>query len=211
MPRSCSRLSAPARVSRYLGVGRAEVLVRPLRADPLPCVTFAGVEVPTKVSLQPLHLFVVSRLSWPRPHLTSLVPPSLVPCCNRDTFTSKASPSTGKMSFAIEVPGEASPLTMQELCKALEAATSMDNSQRQAAGKQLSTWETQQGYFPSLQVRSSAVVPDRVLLFLCLYSSRVLPEKAGSLTRLHLAEHLPRQVDPTRDPLPRHNTDQERN
>lgn len=55
------------------------------------------------------------------------------------------------MSFAIEVPGEASPLTMQELCKALEAATSMDNSQRQAAGKQLSTWETQQGYFPSLQ------------------------------------------------------------
>lgn len=56
------------------------------------------------------------------------------------------------MSFAIEVPGEASPLSMQELCKALEAATSMDNSQRQAAGKQLSTWETQQGYFPSLQV-----------------------------------------------------------
>lgn len=56
------------------------------------------------------------------------------------------------MSFAIEVPGEASPLTMQELCKALEAATSMDNSQRQAAGKQLSTWETQRGYFPSLQV-----------------------------------------------------------
>ncbi|POS75921.1 hypothetical protein DHEL01_v205688 [Diaporthe helianthi] len=55
------------------------------------------------------------------------------------------------MSFAIEVPGEASPLTMQELCKALEAATSMDNSQRQAAGKQLTTWETQQGYFPSLQ------------------------------------------------------------
>lgn len=60
------------------------------------------------------------------------------------------------MSFAIEVPGEASPLTMQELCKALEAATSMDNSQRQAAGKQLSTWETQQGYFPSLQVCNPA-------------------------------------------------------
>ncbi|KUI70808.1 Importin-11 [Cytospora mali] len=55
------------------------------------------------------------------------------------------------MSFAIEVPGEANPLSLQELCKALEAATSMDNSQRQAAGKQLSAWETQQGYFPSLQ------------------------------------------------------------
>lgn len=70
-------------------------------------------------------------------------------------FQPKASPGAGEMSFAIEVPGEASPLTMQELCKALEAATSMDNSQRQAAGKQLSTWETQQGYFPSLQVRTS--------------------------------------------------------
>lgn len=56
------------------------------------------------------------------------------------------------MSFAIEVPGEANPLTLQELCKALEAATSMDNTQRQAAGKQLTTWEIQQGYFPSLQV-----------------------------------------------------------
>ncbi|KAK7745558.1 hypothetical protein SLS53_003058 [Cytospora paraplurivora] len=55
------------------------------------------------------------------------------------------------MSFAIEVPGEAIPLSLQELCKTLEAATSMDNSQRQAAGKQLSAWEIQQGYFPSLQ------------------------------------------------------------
>lgn len=56
------------------------------------------------------------------------------------------------MNFAIEVPGEANPLTLHELCRALEGATSMDNSQRQAAGKQLSTWETQQSYFPSLQV-----------------------------------------------------------
>lgn len=66
--------------------------------------------------------------------------------------TQRPSTNTGKMNFAIEVPGEASPLTLQELCKALEAATSMDNSQRQAAGKQLSTWETQKSYFPSLQV-----------------------------------------------------------
>lgn len=56
------------------------------------------------------------------------------------------------MSFAIEVPGEANPLTLQELCKALEAATSMDNAQRQTAGKQLTTWEIQHNYFPSLQV-----------------------------------------------------------
>ena len=63
------------------------------------------------------------------------------------------------MSFAIEVPGEANPLSLQELCRALEAATSMDNSQRQAAGKQLGTWETQQGYFPSLQVLLSRSNP----------------------------------------------------
>lgn len=56
------------------------------------------------------------------------------------------------MNFAIEVPGEASPLSLQELCKILEGATSMDTHQRQAAGKQLTTWETQQSYFPSLQV-----------------------------------------------------------
>ncbi|CAN8101410.1 unnamed protein product [Discula destructiva] len=55
------------------------------------------------------------------------------------------------MDFAIEVPGEANPLTLQELCKALEAATSMDNSQRTASGKQLKAWETQTSYFPSLQ------------------------------------------------------------
>ncbi|PSR77713.1 armadillo-type protein [Coniella lustricola] len=55
------------------------------------------------------------------------------------------------MSFAIEVPGAANPLNLTELCKALEAATSLDNIQRQAAGKQLATWETEQNYFPSLQ------------------------------------------------------------
>lgn len=63
------------------------------------------------------------------------------------------------MSFLVEVPGEASPLTQQQLCKALEAATSMDNSQRQAAGKQLTTWETRQTYFPSLQVCLRATSP----------------------------------------------------
>lgn len=83
----------------------------------------------------PLHLFSPSLLTTPSTHATSI-----------SRF------DIAKMSFTIEVPGDANPLTLQELCKALEAATSMDNSQRQAAGKQLNTWETQQGYFPSLQV-----------------------------------------------------------
>ncbi|KAF6833378.1 importin-beta domain-containing protein [Colletotrichum plurivorum] len=53
--------------------------------------------------------------------------------------------------FAIEVPGDANPLSLQELCRALESATSTDNSRRQAAGLQLTSWETENGYFSSLQ------------------------------------------------------------
>ncbi|KAI0170404.1 putative importin 11 [Pestalotiopsis sp. NC0098] len=57
------------------------------------------------------------------------------------------------MSFAIEVPGEASPLSFQELCRSLQlASSSPDHTQRQSAGQQLSSWEqTQVDYYPSLQ------------------------------------------------------------
>ncbi|KAI8302200.1 Importin-11 [Colletotrichum sp. SAR11_59] len=55
------------------------------------------------------------------------------------------------MSFAIEVPGDANPLSLQELCRALESATSTDYARRQAAGQQLTSWETEKGYFSSLQ------------------------------------------------------------
>ncbi|ETS74816.1 hypothetical protein PFICI_13300 [Pestalotiopsis fici W106-1] len=58
------------------------------------------------------------------------------------------------MSFAIEVPGEASPLGFQELCRTLQlASTSPDHTQRQSAGQQLSSWEqTQIDYYPLLQL-----------------------------------------------------------
>lgn len=56
--------------------------------------------------------------------------------------------------FAIEVPGDANPLSLQELCRALESATSTDHSRRQAAGLQLTSWESEKGYYSSLQVRS---------------------------------------------------------
>ncbi|KAK1458483.1 importin-beta domain-containing protein [Colletotrichum cuscutae] len=55
------------------------------------------------------------------------------------------------MSFAIEVPGDANPLSLQELCRVLESATSADYARRQAAGQQLTSWETEKGYFSSLQ------------------------------------------------------------
>ncbi|RDA90745.1 hypothetical protein CP533_2956 [Ophiocordyceps camponoti-saundersi (nom. inval.)] len=55
------------------------------------------------------------------------------------------------MSFAIEVSGEASPLTFDTLCRTLQAATAHDDLQRQAAGKQLASWEESPGYYLSLQ------------------------------------------------------------
>ncbi|KAI0007770.1 putative importin 11 [Xylariaceae sp. FL0662B] len=55
------------------------------------------------------------------------------------------------MDFAIEVPGAATPLSFQELCRTLQLASSHDNTQRQSAGQQLSSWETNQEYYPALQ------------------------------------------------------------
>ncbi|KAI0882137.1 ARM repeat-containing protein [Annulohypoxylon maeteangense] len=55
------------------------------------------------------------------------------------------------MDFAIEAPGAAAPFSVDELYRALEAAQSYDNNQRQAATQQLSTWESQAGYYPTLQ------------------------------------------------------------
>jgi hypothetical protein len=61
------------------------------------------------------------------------------------------------MTFAIEVPGEAAPLSQSELVRALSAASlSTDHAQRQSAGQQLQTWESDPGYYPNLQVFSLA-------------------------------------------------------
>ncbi|OAA62768.1 importin [Niveomyces insectorum RCEF 264] len=55
------------------------------------------------------------------------------------------------MSFAIEVPGEAVPLNLPDLCKALEAGNANDHHQRQSASKQLEQWQSHPHYFSSLQ------------------------------------------------------------
>lgn len=57
------------------------------------------------------------------------------------------------MSFAIEVPGEATPFTPVELCRTLEAASiSTDQAQRQSAGQQIQAWESHPDYYVTLQV-----------------------------------------------------------
>jgi hypothetical protein len=60
------------------------------------------------------------------------------------------------MNFSIEVPGEASPLTPQEVFFALQQASSSDQQRIQSGTKQLQTWETQQGYYSTLQVNDKS-------------------------------------------------------
>lgn len=56
------------------------------------------------------------------------------------------------MPFAIEVPGEANPLTPQLVYHALQAASSSQQLSIQTGTQQLQNWETQRGYYSLLQV-----------------------------------------------------------
>lgn len=55
------------------------------------------------------------------------------------------------MSFSIEVPGEANPLSVQTLYHTLTSASSTDPQQIKSATLQLQNWEKQPGYYSSLQ------------------------------------------------------------
>jgi hypothetical protein len=56
------------------------------------------------------------------------------------------------MQFSIEVPGEANPLTPQQVYLALQSASSSQQLGIQTGTKQLQTWEIQRGYYSTLQV-----------------------------------------------------------
>jgi hypothetical protein len=56
------------------------------------------------------------------------------------------------MVNAIEVPGEANPLTAQNLFNSLAAAASSVQQQVQIGAQQLQHWEKQDGFYPLLQV-----------------------------------------------------------
>lgn len=55
------------------------------------------------------------------------------------------------MSFAIEVPAEANPLTSQTLYNGLQSASSNNQQQIQTGTKQLQNWEKAPGFYSSLQ------------------------------------------------------------
>jgi len=57
------------------------------------------------------------------------------------------------MTIAIEVPGEAAPLTPQQLYLALQSASSHQQNFIQTGTQQLQTWESRHGYYTLLQVR----------------------------------------------------------
>ncbi|KAL8800375.1 MAG: hypothetical protein Q9182_005230 [Xanthomendoza sp. 2 TL-2023] len=55
------------------------------------------------------------------------------------------------MNFAIEVAGEANPLSIETLYHTLAAASSSDSQQIKTGTQQLENWEKQRGYYSSLQ------------------------------------------------------------
>lgn len=55
------------------------------------------------------------------------------------------------MAFAIEVPGEAVPLSPQQVYLALQSAGSSQQLHIQTGTQQLQAWETQRGYYTLLQ------------------------------------------------------------
>lgn len=56
------------------------------------------------------------------------------------------------MSFAVEVPGEANPLTPQLVYHALQSASSSQQLSIQTGTQQLQHWETQRGFYTLLHV-----------------------------------------------------------
>ena len=64
-----------------------------------------------------------------------------------------------EVSFAVEVPGEANPLTEGILYHVLRSASSSDPNQIQTGTKQLQEWEKTRGFYQLLQ----AVFLDRTL------------------------------------------------
>ncbi|KAI4091352.1 MAG: hypothetical protein LQ339_008149 [Xanthoria mediterranea] len=67
------------------------------------------------------------------------------------------------MNFAIEVAGEANPLSLQTLYHTLTAASSSDPQQIKSGAQQLRNWENQSGYYSSLQsIFTDASMPIQV-------------------------------------------------
>jgi hypothetical protein len=84
------------------------------------------------------------------------------------------------MAFAIEVPGEANPLTPQQVYLALQSASSSQQLSIQTGTQQLRAWETERGYYTLLQVFSTHLI--RILV------------RAERLQAVYLDKSLPSEI-----------------
>lgn len=66
-------------------------------------------------------------------------------------FDTDSSTNLQTMHFAIEVAGEANPLSLPTLYQTLSAASSTDPQQIKSGAQQLQNWEKQSGFYSSLQ------------------------------------------------------------
>jgi hypothetical protein len=78
-------------------------------------------------------------------------------------WTQHHAPTMNAEFSAIEVPGEANPLTEGILYHVLRSASSSDPTQIQTGTKQLQAWEKTGGFYPLLQVRCVHDYPDHSL------------------------------------------------
>ena len=69
------------------------------------------------------------------------------------------------MNGAIELPGEAAPLSPQQVLQALQAASSQQQNLIRSGTAQLQTWETVVGYYPMLQVRDFTSTPNSTPIY----------------------------------------------
>ncbi len=113
--------------------------------------------------------FGVEKLIWLQDQQTSFGPASeggtiptaslaslfLTPLLLRPQPESTSTSTLGNisgMAYTIEVPGEAVPLSPQQVYLALQSAGSSQQLSIQTGTQQLQTWETQRGYYSLLQV-----------------------------------------------------------
>ncbi len=105
----------------------------------------------------------------------------------------RGSGGTGAPGGVIELPGEAAPLTPQQIFQALQNAASSNQQMIQTGAQQLQTWESQEGYYTLLQVWNSF--------------RRFVVAKCGELTRY--VGCILRQNFTNGDSLPRNHTIEE--
>jgi hypothetical protein len=88
---------------------------------------------------------------------------------------------------AIEVPGEANPLTEGILYHVLRSASSTDPTQIQTGTKQLQEWEKARGFYPLLQVCTPHRTVEQVLTVLqSVFLDKSLPLEVRYLAIIQL-------------------------